>query len=70
MSQYLDRTIEPPVSGFSQISIPYPELFILPNGVEIYAIDVEDSGQYAFYEREINKAVFLTREEAEKALER
>lgn len=42
MSQYLDRTIEPPVSGFSQISIPYPELFILPNGVEIYAIDAGD----------------------------
>lgn len=36
--------------------------------IEIYAIDVEDSGQYAFYEREINKAVFLTREEAEAAL--
>ena len=42
MSQYLDRTIEPPVCGFSQISIPYPELFILPNGVEIYAIDAGD----------------------------
>lgn len=42
MSQYLDRTIEPPISGFSQISIPYPELIILPNGVEIYAIDAGD----------------------------
>lgn len=36
--------------------------------IETYAIDIEDSGQYAFYEREINKSVFMTREEAEAAL--
>ena len=40
------------------------------SNIEIYAIDMKNSGRYAFYEREINKAVFLTREEAEAALER
>lgn len=39
---HLDRTIEPPIRGFSQISIPYPELYVLPNGIEIYAIEAGD----------------------------
>lgn len=38
------------------------------SNIEIHAIDMEDSGHYAFYEREINKGVFLTKEEAEAAL--
>lgn len=40
------------------------------SNIEIYAIDMKNSGRYAFFAREINKAVFLTREEAESALGR
>lgn len=42
MTQHLDRTIEPPVRGFSHLSIPYPEIIKLPNGIEIYAIEAGD----------------------------
>lgn len=37
-----DRTVQPPISGFSHLEIPNPTLTILPNGIEVYAIDAGD----------------------------
>lgn len=42
MSEHLDRTIEPPVTGFTHLSIASPDVITLPNGINIYAINAGD----------------------------
>lgn len=37
-----DRTKEPPVKGFSKLSIPRPTITTLANGIELYALDAGD----------------------------
>lgn len=42
MATELDRTAQPPVSGFSHLEIPKPSLTILSNSIEVYVIDAGD----------------------------
>lgn len=42
MTHLTDRTKEPPVKGFSKLSIPRPTLTTLANGIELYALDAGD----------------------------
>ncbi|MDE5659045.1 MAG: hypothetical protein K2I25_08480, partial [Muribaculaceae bacterium] len=38
----IDRKKEPVVKGFERLSIPYPNVTTLPNGLELYALDAGD----------------------------
>lgn len=42
MTHLTDRSTEPPVKGFSTLSIPHPNTMTLPNGIELYTIDAGD----------------------------
>lgn len=66
----INPSVKEPVSPMKVSKVIFTKSHCGYSNIEIYAIDMEDSGHYAFYEREINKAVFLTRGEAEAALER
>ncbi len=42
MTCLIDRKKEPVVKGFERLSIPYPNVTTLPNGLELYALDAGD----------------------------
>lgn len=42
MTPSLDRTKEPPVKEFETLTLPAPELTILPNGIHLYTLEAGD----------------------------